>query len=182
MTDSYDAFIGEILHKREKPAFAGWTAGIRAALTLSTESQAYPYTEAHLTDVPKNQRVGLRRAAGITAATRGCPQAKDNRRVGTTLRQLYVALNSEPPEKSKTQNATLSQINSLPLLDVEQAAATLALLIQRCEQHKIQVNYFDLAQTLQYWGNSISKASQRTRRTVLQDFYTPTQTKKGTTK
>lgn len=171
-TDTVMNFIGEVLAKRSNPAFAGWTAAVRSALTPATETLAYPYTEAHLGQVPPSQRAGLRRAAGITASHSRAPHSS-SAPIGANLRHLYQALHGEAPERTGIANAFLSQMGSLPMLDVEQAAMIFDTLIGRCAGNGTPVNYFDLTQTLRYWGNGVAASSQETRAKVLRDFYTP---------
>lgn len=171
-TDTVITFIGEVLAKRSNPAFAGWTAAVRSALTPATETLAYPYTEAHLGQVSVPQRAGLRRAAGITAAHPQAPHS-GSAPIGANLRRLYQTLHGEAPERTGTANAFLSQVGSLPMLDVEQAAMIFDTLIGRCAGTGTPVNYFDLTQTLRYWGNGVTTSSQQTRAKVLRDFYTP---------
>ena len=68
----------------------------------------------------------------------------------------------------------LMQINSLPMLDVEQAANVFGLLIGRCSDNGVTVNFYDVAATLIDWGSGSTQSSQKTRSQILTAFYTPT--------
>lgn len=176
--------IGEVLARRESPRGGGYLAAMRAAAIPATEVNALGYTERYLSTLRTDQRTGARRAAGICATAVGArqPQRGENgsrtyRPIGASLRDLYVKVNGSAPSSldssgNQVNNAMLMQINSLPMLDLETAAATFGLLIDRCSAHHISVDYYDLAYTLINWGNGISPASQQTRAKVLTGFYT----------
>lgn len=184
-TRRWEDLIGAVLTQRDATRGGAFTAAIRAALTPATENQALGYTEAFLADLRPVQKIGARRAAAICAANPHArqPAHPDGKRpyrpVGHSLRDLYMSENNNraPATLDNTgatvQNALLMQINSLPMLDVESAANVLSLLISRCNQKNITVDYYRLARTLIGWGNGITPASQQTRSQVLTDFYTP---------
>lgn len=162
--------------------FSGYMAALRMAVTSATEVSAYAYTEAYLSSLAsESQRIGARRAAGICASTpRVTSAASDDdatsMKLGVSLRHLYHQENGEWPatfesDGAPRQNALLNQVNSLPLLDVEQASALFFSLIKRCENASVSVNYLDLASTLIFWGNGVSQSSRDVRRRLLRSFY-----------
>lgn len=168
--------------RRTQSRYAGYTAALRGAAVSATERNAFAHTEPYLSSLNQRQRVGARRAAGICAASPGAhqPSRKGDgkspyRPIGQSLRDLYVVVNKADPStldgNGVVNNAMLMQINSLPMLDVEQAAAVFGLLVSRCSDHGITVDYFDMARTLIDWGNAISTKSQQSRSRVLTDFY-----------
>ena len=191
-TRDWQGLIGRVLFCREwnqdttkDNRFSGYIAALRMAVTSATEVNAYAYTEAYLSSLPEPQRVGARRAAGICASTprvmtTADPASKDADspapRLGASLRHLYHHETDQwpatfEPDGTPRQNALLNQVNSLPLLDLEQAAALFFSLIKRCEEARVRVDYFDLARTLIYWGNGRSESSRKARQRLLRDFY-----------
>lgn len=187
------SMISRILYCREwnqnstkDNRFSGYIASLRMAVTPATEVNAYAYTEAYLGSLSsESQRVGARRAAGICAATPRVAAAQGSTdgepdshapRLGASLRQLYRHETDQWPatfesDGTPRQNALLNQVNSLPLLNVEQAAALLFALIKRCEDANVRVDFHDLARTLIYWGNGMSESSRQQRQRILRDFY-----------
>lgn len=174
--------IGLAVTRRTQSRYAGYTAALRGAAVSATEKNAYAHTEPYLSSLTQRQRVGARRAAGICAASPGAhqPARKEDGRspyrpLGHSLRDLYMAVNKTAPStldgNGIVNNAMLMQINSLPMLDVEQAAAVFGLLVTRCSNNGITVDHFDVARTLIDWGNGISTNSQKTRSQVLTAFY-----------
>lgn len=177
----YRRLISEVISRRNDPRSNAWTSAVRTALTSATEMNALGYTERYLADLSPRQRTGGRRAAAICASNAGAPPASGDfyLPIGRSLRNLYKALNGADPSildsgGHVSNNAMLMQVNSLPLLDVEQAANVFGLLIGRCADKGIAVNYYDLAATLIFWGTGATPQSQRTRSAVLTAFYTPT--------
>lgn len=177
--------IAEVLARRDSTHSGGYRSAMAAARIPATEVNALAYTERFLSALNRDQKIGARRAAGICAATSGAHQPRPDETgkhpylpIGQSLRNLYIAVNGTNPASldgkgNVVHNALLAQVNSLPMLDVELAAATFGLLIDRCAAKHINVNYFDLARTLIHWGNGITLQSRDTRSAVLTAFYTP---------
>lgn len=164
--------ITVILHRRQDPAFAAQLAAIRSALTSATEVYALGHTEPYLAGLPRVAATGARRAAAITAVAQDTLQASPNTYLplGASLRRLYAVDN--PGKDPVTHvSAFTQQVNSLPLLDVESAAAVLSLLVQRCGSAQVPMNFYDLLATLMWWGNGIGSHSRDTRANVVARFY-----------
>ena len=176
----YKMLITEVIARRNDPRSNAWAAAVRTALTSATEMNALGYTERYLVDMSPKQRIGGRRAAAICASNTGAPQSGGGfyMPIGRSLRNVYKSTNGTDPSVLDSgghvsNNAMLMQINSLPMLDVEQAANVFGLLIGRCADKGVAVNYYDLAKTLIYWGTGATPNSQKTRANVLTAFYTP---------
>lgn len=171
-----DGLIGYTLRVRSSttrgaPADA---AALRAGLSPATETYALSRTELYLTGLPLAARIGARRAAGICAAATNAPQTGDTKqhwKVGDSIRALYDRENPGRDISKDPGYGIVQSVSALPMLDVEAAAATMAMLIQRCSHRGIAVNYYDLARTLSYWGNGISPRSVQTRQRVVSSFY-----------
>lgn len=158
-------------------------AALRAALTPATEAFAYSRTEPYLTALTPSGRAGTRRAAAICATATNAPQASGADRtwgVGDSLRVLYARENPNRDVADNVGDGIIQAVNTLPLLDQEAAAASLAMLISRCSDRGVPVNFHDLAQALTHWGNGIDQRSVETRGCVVSQFYQHTSTRTPT--
>jgi hypothetical protein len=97
--------------------------------------------------------------------------------IGQSLRLLhsrnvgYAAGALDPSSNTPRRNALTMQVDALPLLGLEEAASSISLLIGRCADEDVVVDFYDVARTLAHWGNGISAGSRATRNRVVQDFY-----------
>lgn len=150
---------------------AGELAALRFGLIQATELRARQYTDRFLESENDLGASGWRRAAAICAASTGSAQAAPGSilPVGGSLRLLYHKENPAPA--INPANAIVTQVNSLPLLDLENAARILALLIGRCSSHHIPVDFYDLGRTLSRWGGGATAKSQYVRQRHISDFY-----------
>ncbi len=175
------ALITRVLALRSQPRMAGVMAGIRAAVVPATEAMAFPYTEAHLGSVRGTEvKRAVRRAAAICAIHKEAAQPKQGvyLPLGFSLRRLHEHKRNfgySPGEidsqNAPRRNAMTMQVDALPLMPFEQAAETLNLLIGRCADLGIAVDFYNLARTLAAWGDGISANSRTTRNRIVQDFY-----------
>ncbi|MCH8611571.1 type I-E CRISPR-associated protein Cse2/CasB [Arsenicicoccus dermatophilus] len=154
-----------VLDRRHDRSYAGWTASVRRAITPATEVAAYGATERFVpATLRPTQAAGLRRAAAICAGATGAPQDDSPyATVGRALARLHRAIGGNHVEQ---------RVQTLPLLDTENAAISLGHLVDLCSQHHVPVNFHDLARTLTSWGDGLSQRSQDIRRAVVHDFYT----------
>lgn len=163
--------IARTLAARANPRMAGETAAIRQGLLLATEIHARPYTDLYLTGEHEKAAAGWRRGAAICAASPGVRQPGPGKRVplGASLRMLYDKGNpGRPPQPG---NAIVAQVNSLPMLDLDNAAITLALLVNRCSIHGIPVDFHGLGRVLSRWGRGTRSRSRAVRNQIINDFY-----------
>lgn len=176
-TQDWKSLIGRVLALRDDPRNAGTIAGFRAGISPSSETFAMGYTDRFLSDLSLTQRSAARRAAAICASNPRVRQPENQagekaayRPLGHSLRDL-VKRESNGYPSPESPNAITMQVNSLPLVDAETAATIFGLLVSRCAEHNIAVDYYDLTKTLIYWGNGISQSSLRARRSVITAFY-----------
>lgn len=156
----------------------GILAAFASAIHPMTEATAYPYTEALLGDLGPEQRIGARRAAAMVAVHRETRATGEGTYtpIGATLRRLHHADQQSWPgaidsSGSVKRTAMSMQVDSLPLLDVENAAQIIGGLVGRCAGHDIPVDFASLASTLAFWGDGMSARSRKHRARVVQDFY-----------
>lgn len=166
------ALIARTLAVRTGQRTAGEAAALRQGLIAATEIHARPYTDIYLASENEKAAAGWRRATAICASATGSPQpSRDTRRVplGASLRMLF---NRENPGRTpQAGNSIVSQINSLPMLDLENASTTLALLIGRCSSHGIRVDFYALGRGLSRWGRGTNSRSRAVRNQIVSDFY-----------
>jgi CRISPR type I-E-associated protein CasB/Cse2 len=180
--------ISRVLGLRSSDRAAGVLAAIRAGIVPATEALAFPYTEAALRGWPSEAaRTGVRRTAAMVAlhkdvrqftqpADRG-EQQRPGHPLGLSLRQLhkqnfgYAAGALDPSTSIPKRNALTMQVDALPLLGLEEAASAISLLVRRCGDEGVVVDFYDIARTLAHWGDGISERSRRTRNRVVQHFY-----------
>src|SRR5690606_26670292 len=108
----------------------GTLAALRAAVTPATETQAFPLTEEPLAGLNNPQKIGARRAAGLTALHTKVPHTPERRSIGSSLRAMHIAEHGFAPgaltDKGNLKPSTTRlQIDTLPLVDVETAATIL---------------------------------------------------------
>ncbi|WP_185995562.1 type I-E CRISPR-associated protein Cse2/CasB [Nocardioides campestrisoli] len=155
----------------------GVLSAVAAGIHPMTEAGAFPYTEAALSGLSVSQRVGARRAAAMIAVHRDARATSEGHTpIGSTLRSLHAKAHSSWPGdvdgKSVPKRTAMSMsVDSLPLLDVDNAAQVISGLVGRCAQHGIPVDFASLATTLTFWGDGLSSKSRSHRAKVVQDFY-----------
>ncbi|WP_101525910.1 type I-E CRISPR-associated protein Cse2/CasB [Nocardioides houyundeii] len=170
-----------VIGTRDRVSAAGGGRGVLSAIASGihpmTEASAFPYTEAILSGLSPSQRVGARRAAAMIAVHRDVRATSERSTpIGTTLRSLHAKAHSSWPGdvdgKSVPKRTAMSMsIDSLPLLDVDNASQVISGLVGRCAQHGIPVDFASLATTLTFWGDGLSSKSRSHRAKVVQDFY-----------
>lgn len=166
------SLITRTLHVRTGQKNAGEAAALRQGIISATEIYARPYTDVYLAGEDEKSATGWRRGAAICATATGAMQPRRESpriAVGASLRRLFDQEN--PGRQPTASNTIVAQINSLPMLDLENAAATLALLIGRCSAHGIPVDFYRLGQTLSRWGRGTTRASRAVRNNIVSDFY-----------
>lgn len=166
-----DALITRTLTVRTGQRTAGEAAALRHGLLAATEAHARAYTDIFLAGESERSATGWRRAAAICASATGAPQTgRDNRiPLGASLRALF---NRENPGRTPhADNAIVAQVNALPMFDVENAAATLALLTGRCANHAIPIDFYALGHVLSRWGRGTNSRSRAIRNQIVSDFY-----------
>ena len=182
-TDPVLTLVGRALGIRMSQGQRGARAALATALVPATEALAFPYTESVLAPVRNpQQKAAARRVAGMIATHKHTVQfqpAEDgprHRPFGRSVELLHRRNFGYAPgdldgSGSIKRNAITMQVDSLPLLPLEEAAQVIALLVSRCGDQGISVDFFDIARTLTYWGDGISPRSRATRNRVVEDFY-----------
>lgn len=176
--------VGRALALRDNPYQRGARSALAAALIPATESLAFPYTEAVLADVRNPQaKSAARRVAGMVATHKHAVQyqpkadsARKRKQFGESVGFLHYKNFGRRPgaidsEGAIERNALTMQVDSLPILPMEQAAQVIALLVSRCANEGISVDFFDIAATLTQWGSGISPRSRDVRNRVVESFY-----------
>ena len=168
---TWKGLIKEALRVRDESNLAGHTSALRAAISPASETFAFAYTEKYLSRLKPVQRAAARRAAAICASSKGAKQPDKQADGKPTFKPIGRSIGDLKNRSGGAGDSIASQINSLPLLDMESAATVLGLLIQRCAAKGITVDYFDLARTLINWGNGINEKSRNTRGNVVAAFH-----------
>lgn len=167
-----EALIATLLAKRDNPQHAGYRNAVRAAISPASEHFAYAYTERYLPNwMDADAKTGARRAAAICASAGATQYDAKYRGLGHSLRDLTKSATGSYPGDSNASHAIVAQISSLPMLDVENAATVIGLLVKRCAGAGITVNHYSLMRTLSTWGDGITDQSLATRSKLIADFY-----------
>jgi len=177
-----EALIELALRVRNDNGRAGIAAGIRCGIVPATEAASFPYVQSHLAGCRPGVAAGYRRAAAICVSARSAPQKGTGiwLPVGASIRMLF---NKENPGRSpESGDSVARQVGILPMVPMEAASETFSLLISRCSQRLIPVDFYGLARTLSLWGNGISSQSREVRTEVLTSFYSYTTPKRGDSK
>lgn len=175
------ALTTRALAARNNDRQKGVRAALAHALTPATESLAFAYTEALLAPMENRQaKTAARRVAGIICTHKHTPayrrpEGGNPRPLGKALRMLHKATQGydagDLADGAFRRNQMTMQIDSLPLLPLEEAVQVIALLVGRCGHAGIAVDFYDMARTLTRWGNGITPASRNVRNRVVEQFY-----------
>lgn len=141
---------------------SGWLADLRYGISLNGESRAIrsagPFLGGLRTD---KERSGAIRAAAIRAVHKDATSS-DRLSLGASFARLAAASGGSSIER---------QVGTLPLLDLETAAATFDSLVGRCAKAGIPINFPSLASTLVHWGSGATTRSQQVRNRIVLDFH-----------
>lgn len=170
--------MGRVLRQRElaeQGTGRGVLAAYRTLVHAATEAQGRAYSEAVLAGLRPVQKLGARRAAGL-AATHSSVRHSPKIPFGTAARLLHArAHNGWPGDIDSSgalkANALTSQVNSLLLLDLEQAVVVFDAVLARFPAAGTRVDFHDIAHTLTHWGNGLDQRSDQIRNQVIADFY-----------
>lgn len=170
--------MGRVLRQRElaeRGTGRGVLAAYRTLVHPATEAQGRAYSEAALTALRPQQKLGARRAAGLAAANSSVRHTP-NVSFGTAARLLHRKAHGGWPGDIESSgalkaNALTSQVNSLLLVDVEQAVVVVDAVVARFGAAGVPVDFHDIAHTLTHWGSGLDHRSEQVRNRVIADFY-----------
>lgn len=146
-------------------AFSGWLASLRHGITKQGESQAVVSAGPFLAGLRSDrERSGAMRAAAIRAAHKDCRGAQ-SLSLGASFARLAQTSGGTSIER---------QVATLPLLDLEAAAAVFDSLVGRCAKAGVAVNFTSLARTCVAWGAGATRRSQDVRNQIVLDFHSST--------
>lgn len=141
---------------------SGWLADLRYGISLNGELRAIRSAGPFLRGLSSaRQRSGAMRAAAIRAVHKDAKPSTQ-----TSLGASFSRL-----ESLSGGGSIERQIGTLPLLDLETAAATFDGLVGRCAKAGVPVNFMSLASTLVAWGTGATTRSQEVRNRVVLDFH-----------
>lgn len=127
------------------------------------------------------QQDALLRAAAITAlcvnsahrtgeALQGQPGAPY--RLGHTFRALTRKRTGKPPATRPSERDSVARrLALLPEMDFDSAVETLSALLSFANTEGVPVNFYNLTETLFFWGDGLNDASMRTRNRILSDYF-----------
>ncbi|MFC6154798.1 type I-E CRISPR-associated protein Cse2/CasB [Nocardioides yefusunii] len=141
--------------------YSGWLADLRHGITRTGESRAVVPAGPYLGGLSPRERSGALRAAAIRASNKDVRNAK-GRALGVSFASLSRAVGGSSVER---------QVATLPLLDLESAAAALDGLVDRCSSAGVAVDFAALARTLVHWGTGATPRSQEIRNQIVLDFH-----------
>ncbi len=175
--------VSEALQTRDRPDLAWKRNELRQGIDIVGEHYAVPHLGPLMSECPSlQQRDAIVRAAAITAINDHCPQ-KDSRpakgqdgtvpyRLGHALRELTRQRTGKLPSATPAKrDSVANRLGLLPEMDFDSAVDTVSALLSFANSERISVNFFDLANTLYFWGDGLTDNSVRTRNRVLSDYY-----------
>lgn len=141
---------------------SGWLADLRYGISRNGEMRAVRSAGPFLGGLSSaRQRSGAMRAAAIRAIHKDAKPSSL-----TSLGASFARL-----ESLSGGGSIERQIGTLPLLDLETAAATFDGLVGRCAKAGVPVNFMSLASTLVAWGTGATTRSQEVRNRIVLDFH-----------
>ncbi len=173
--------VMEALQTRNRPDLAWKRNELRQGIDAIGEHYAVPHLAPLMAQCHTlQQRDALVRAAALTALNDHCPQprrADDQNstapyRLGHALRALTRKRTGKNPTAiTANRDSVAGRLALLPEMDFDSAVDTVSALVSFANSERVSVNFFDLANTLFFWGDGLTDDSVRNRNRVLSDYY-----------
>jgi CRISPR type I-E-associated protein CasB/Cse2 len=182
----WERAASEALQTRGRGDLAWKRNELRGGIDVIGEHYAVPHLAPLMAECQgrqqQQQRDAIVRAAAITAINDHCPQKSFPRqgsdqpvrpyRLGHAMRALTRQRTGQKPSaKPAKRDSVAKRLALLPEMDFDSAVDTISALISFANSERISVNFYDLAETLFFWGQGLTDNSVRVRNRVLSDYY-----------
>lgn len=170
MTNAWKAIVGQVVARRGEPTYAAERNALRRGVRSPGQGSALPIV------VPFSQGVNLDalvRSVALIAEHTGAPHVP-----GQTFGRAMSVLTRKrtggwPTTSIAGRDGIARRVSTLFSLDLETAVKEINALLGFAASEGIGVDYYSLTSTLLGWGEGIDDESERTRRSIIVDYYTP---------